>query len=63
MDENWEDDDSSRLKNIPLKDINAALSFMDVLSVSLDAREVLLDEVRAECRVLHESRNSAEYRS
>jgi hypothetical protein len=47
-----------------LKDIKAALSSMDAASwMRPDTREVLLDKVRAERRVLHESRNSAEYRS
>jgi len=66
MNENWEDNDSARLQNIVqfLKDIKAALSSMDVVSwMRPNTREVLLDEVRAERRVLHESRHSAEYRS
>jgi hypothetical protein len=39
-----------------LKDINAALSSMDLVSsMRPETREGLLDEVRAELRVLHES--------
>jgi uncharacterized protein DUF6535 len=66
MHENWEDNDSARLQNIVhfLKDIKAALSSMDVVPwMRPDAREGLLHEVRAERRILHESRHSAEYRS
>jgi hypothetical protein len=47
-----------------LKDINAALSSMDLVSsMRPETREGLLDEVRAELRVLHESHHSAECRS
>ena len=66
MDENREDEDSTRLQNIVyfLRDIKDALSSMDAVSwMRPDTREGLLDEVRAERRVLHESRHSAEYRS
>ena len=66
MDENLEDKDSARLQNIVhfLKDIKTALSSMDVVSwMRPDTREGLLDEVRAERRILHSSRHSAEYRS
>jgi hypothetical protein len=64
MNENWEDNDSARLQNIVqfLKDIKDSLSSMDAVSwMRPDTSEVLLDEVRAERRVLHESRHSAEY--
>ena len=64
MNENWEDKDSARLQNIVhfLKDIKDLLSSMDAVSwMRPDTSEVLLDEVRAERRVLHESRHSAEY--
>ena len=66
MTENSDDKDSARLQNIVyfLKDIKAALSSMDAVSwMRPDTREVLLDEVKAERTVLHESRHSAEYRS
>jgi hypothetical protein len=68
LNENWEDNDSTRLQNIVhfLKDIKAALLSMDAVSwMRPDTREVLLvlDKVRVERRVFHESRNSAEYRS
>ena len=64
MNENVEDNDSARLKNIVyfLKDIKDSLSSMDAVSwMRPDTSEVLLDDVRAERRVLHESRHSAEY--
>ena len=66
MDENREDEDSVRLQNIVhfLRDIKDTLSSMDAVSwMRPDTREGLLDEVRAERRILHESRHSAEYRS
>jgi len=66
LNDNREDNDSARLQNVVhfLKDIKAALSSMDAVSwMRPDTREVLLDKVRAERKVLHESRNSAEYRS
>jgi hypothetical protein len=64
MNENVEDNDSARLQNIVhfLKDIKDSLSSMDAVSwMRPDTSEVLLDDVRAERRVLHESRHSAEY--
>jgi hypothetical protein len=66
MDENREDDDSSRLQNIVLflKDIRVAVSSMDVvLWMRPDSGGGLLEEVRAERRILLESRHAAEYRS
>ncbi|KAF8492556.1 hypothetical protein F5888DRAFT_890509 [Russula emetica] len=66
LNENWEDNDSAHLQNIVhfLKDIKEALSSMDAVPwMRPDTREVLLDEVWAERRVLHEYRHSAEYRS
>ena len=66
LNENREDDDSTRLQNIVhfLKDIKVALSSMDAVSwMRPDTREVLLEKVRAEREVLCESRHSAEYRS
>jgi hypothetical protein len=64
LNENWEDNDSARLQNIVhfLKDIKDLLSSMDAVSwMRPDASKVLLDEVRAERKDLHESRHSAEY--
>jgi hypothetical protein len=64
MNENWEDNDSARLQNIVhfLKDIKDSISSMDAVSwMRPDTSEVLLDEVRAERRDLHECRHSAEY--
>ena len=66
INENWEDNDSARLQNVVhfLKNIKGLLSSMDAVSwMHSNASEVLLDEVRAERRVLHESRHSAEYYS
>ena len=66
MNENWEDNDGARLQDIVhfLKDINAALSSVDLVSwMRLDPREGLLDEIWAERRVLHDSYHTAEYRS
>ena len=62
MNENLDDKDSARLRNIVhfLKDIRTALSRMD--AVSWMQPEVLRGEVKAERTVLHKSRHSPEYR-
>jgi hypothetical protein len=64
--ENREDGDSARLQNIVLflKDIKAAISSMDlVVWMRPDSEGNPMDEVRAQRKILWESRHESEYRS